>query len=57
MTYFIVFDAMPVILTIISLIIFICAIFLDGFVAMTIALQENITINCFSSFSCFFSCS
>ena len=44
MTYFIVFDAMPVILTIISLIIFICAIFLDGFVAMTIALQENITI-------------
>lgn len=43
MEIFFLFDATPIILTIVGLIILICAILLGGFETMTAALQENIT--------------
>lgn len=43
MEIFFLFDATPIILTIVCLIILICAILLGGFETMTAALQENIT--------------
>ncbi len=43
MTYFFLFDATPIIFTIVGLIILVCAVLLGGFETMTMALQENIT--------------